>query len=380
MRVPRRTRRDWIVDITCVVLSAVTGGLGLVFTPDLSGPESLLDVTLGIVACVAIWFRRRWPLAVGLVVIVAVPFSAAAGTAAAIALFTVAVHRHARTAVPVTALYIVVNVGYALLRPTPGAPVWLFAILSALTGAALLVWGLYVRARRQLVGSLRERAERAEAEQALRAEQARLAERTRIAGEMHDVLGHRISLIALHAGGLGLHDGLPAEQVTRSAGMIETTAREALSELRDIVGVLRDGSSDGDAARPGMGDIPHLVEDSRRAGAQIALELRVDDAGTIPDQLGRAAYRIVQEGLTNVHRHARGAATTVHLEGGPDRGLRVAVSNRQPLGNGTTPAWSGSGLGLIGLTERVTLAGGTLAHGTEPDGGFAVRADLPWRA
>ena len=174
----------------------------------------------------------------------------------------------ARVALAVAGLYQVAFIGYYLLwyRRYPFWIAWPWALTEF---GALVAWGMYIRARRQLVASLRDRAEQAEAAQELLARQARQAERARIAGEMHDVLGHRVSLMALHAGGLQVRPDLPPEQVRETDGLIWSTAREALEELRGIIGVLRDG--DGaqpgvpSAPQPSLRDIAPLVEESRRA-------------------------------------------------------------------------------------------------------------------
>jgi signal transduction histidine kinase len=239
---------------------------------------------------------------------------------------------------------------------------------------------MYIRARRLLLWTLRERALRAEADQRLHEDQARMAERTRIAREMHDVLAHRISLLALHAGGLEVRPDLPPAQVRETAGLLRSTARQALEELRGVIGVLRDESGQDLIApgpQPTLSDIDRLVEENRAAGRTVDLEMRVQHPGDLPGGLGRDAYRIVQEALTNIGKHASGTAAQVRVTGGPGEGLHVNVRNQQPAQVAARPALPGSGSGLLGLQERVALAGGTLVHG--PDGGeFVVDAELPW--
>lgn len=168
--------------------------------------------------------------------------------------------------------------------------------------------------------SLRDRAERAEAERELRAEQARLGERARIAQEMHDVLAHKVSLIALHAGGLEVNPAVGPEKVESSAELI----------------------------------------------------LPAD----VPVSIGRTVYRIVQESLTNVHKHARDAATDVLVHGAVGEGVTVRVTNIRPVAAGFL--LPGAGAGLVGLRERVDLSEGTLTVGSTPDGGWRVEAWLPW--
>jgi signal transduction histidine kinase len=239
---------------------------------------------------------------------------------------------------------------------------------------------MFVRARRQLLFTLRERALRAEAEQRLHADTARMAERTLIAREMHDVLAHRISLMALHAGALEVQPDLSRE-VRETAELLRLTARQALEELRGVIGVLREEpgrDSPPAAPQPSLSDIPRLIEETRRAGAKIDFEMKVDHPNAAPSMLGRDAYRIVQESLTNIGKHARGTAGRVRVTGAADTGLRVSVRNRLPLHTHPEPALPGSGAGLLGLQERVALAGGSLVHGPDGSGDFVVDAELPW--
>jgi signal transduction histidine kinase len=381
----RRTARDWTLDVACFLLALVAGAVFLLLAMDDAAPLSravlILDITLGVASCVALWWRRRWPLGVALVLLVPAVLSASATGALAVALFTVAVHRQVGAVVAVTGLHLAATAVFFTLRPTKGLPFWLGMALTTAVYAALVAWGMFVRARRQLVWSLRERAERAEAEQRLRAEQARSSERARIAREMHDVLAHRVSLIALHAGGLQMRPDLSPPDVERTAGLIRETARQALEELRSVIGVLRDERGTGpapQAPQPALRDIARLVEDSRRAGAKVDLAMRVDEMDAAPGPLGRDAYRIVQEALTNVNKHARGAATVVCVSGGPGKGLTVTVSSSLPTGNDPVVPLPGAGMGLVGLSERVALSGGTLSHGPSGNGQFVVAAELRW--
>jgi signal transduction histidine kinase len=243
-------------------------------------------------------------------------------------------------------------------------------------------WGMFIRARRQLLLSLRERALRAEADQELHEEQARVAERTRIAREMHDVLAHRISLLALHAGGLELSPDLPPDQVQATAALLRTTARQALEELRSVIGVLRENDEHQRTSatpQPTIRDIGRLVEETRGAGTDIDFEMHVDRVDDVPATLGRDAYRIVQEALTNVSKHAPGSAARVRVTGAPNDGLHITVRNRAPIPAHTAPTLPGSRAGLLGLQERVELAGGTLVVGPNGSGDFIVKAELTWR-
>lgn len=234
-----------------------------------------------------------------------------------------------------------------------------------------LVLGLWINARRQVLAGLRERAERLEREHAARAEQARAAERARIAREMHDVVAHKVSLIVVHAGALEV--GAPDDDTERTAALIRATGREALTDLRAVLGVLRSphAASDQLAPPPVLRDLDRLLRQSRSAG----LVVRRHDEGAarpLPATAERAAYRVVQEALTNVHKHAGGAATDLTLRYLPGC-FEVTVDNAP----GSAEALPGSGLGLVGLRERLALIGGWLHAGPRPDGGFLVHARIP---
>ena len=387
----RRSGRDWTVDVICVVLSAVVGAAFLAATAtDQPAPSAfvlVVDGVFGAVSCAALWLRRRFPVGVAVLTALLSIVSVATAVAATIAMFTVAVHRRMQTALLIGLLNVATAGLFFVVRPQNvrinGEPVawWILMVTTTAMLAAVVAWGMLVRARRQLVVSLRERAERAEAEQRLLADQARQAERARIAREMHDVVAHRVSLITLHAGALQLRSDLPPAEIERTAGLIHTAAHQALEELRDVIGVLHeDGSSElaPAAPQPTVADIARLVEDSRCAGASIELSMDVDDPANAPGGLGRDAYRIVQEALTNINKHAPGTATEVTVSGAAGRGLRVVVRNRLPLSTVSGPAVLGSGRGLVGLAERAALSGGTLEHGPTADGHFLVCADLTW--
>ena len=277
------------------------------------------------------------------------------------------------------------SIAYAWIRPDPGTGPVFSIIVSFLAVGAIVAWGLFARARRQLILSLRDRAERAESERNLLLAQARQSERTRIAREMHDVLGHRISLISLHAGALEFRADKAGPEVAESAAVIRASAHQALQDLREVIGVLRAGEGDEppDRPQPTLADIPDLVEESRRAGMKVVYTCSQAAATGIgadgvkaPDLIARTTYRIVQEGLTNARKHAPGTSVTVTVAGGPGVGVDVTVTNRPPL---VVPeALPGAGQGLVGLAERVTLADGRLEHGWGYNGDFRLSAWLPW--
>jgi signal transduction histidine kinase len=199
---------------------------------------------------------------------------------------------------------------------------------------------------------------------------------------MHDVLAHRLSLLATYAGAIEYRPDAPPEQVARAAGVVRAGAHQALDELREVITVLREDDGDGDGAerpQPGLADLSRLVDESRDAGARIQLDDRVPDPAALPGAAGRTAYRVVQEGLTNARKHAPGEPVQVVIDGRPGGELLVEIRNPLVNGQATGPAIGGSGTGLIGLTERVRLAGGELDH-QAADGEFRLSARLPWPA
>ncbi|MDX3491115.1 histidine kinase [Streptomyces turgidiscabies] len=379
---PRRTARDWVVDFTCFLLAVLVGVLGAVaLAEDPNTPHAVaaVDQWVGALSCAAVWLRRRWPLGLAVAMLAAGLVSGTAGGAGLVALFSLAVHRPFRYVGLVSGASVVVIPFFYWLRPDPDLPYLAAVVLSVLLTATAVGWGMFVRSKRQLTVSLRDRLRRAETEAALRAEQAQRLAREAIAREMHDVLAHRLTLLSVHAGALEFRPDAPREEVARAAGVIRESAHDALQDLREIIGVLRAGDpEEAGRPQPTLAALDLLVTESREAGMKVALDSRVTAPAAVPASIGRTAYRIVQEGLTNARKHAPGAEVTVSLTGAPGDGLTVSVRNPAPPGE--VPHVPGSGQGLIGLTERATLAGGRLEHGTEPDGGFAVRAWLPWGA
>jgi signal transduction histidine kinase len=248
------------------------------------------------------------------------------------------------------------------------------AASSALLTASVVAVGIYVATRRALTAARREQTDRADAERLLRDEQARSAERTRIAREMHDVLAHKVSLIALHAGALELSGGDPV-RVRQGAGLIRVTAREALQELRTVLGVLQAEPGTGSWPEPGepFADLTSLVRASTQAGQRVDLN---DHAGPLPPNTARVVYRIAQEGLTNAHKHAPDAPTTVSVHRGEDGTVTVTVHNTP--GTGEPMDLPGSGSGLVGLAERIRLVGGSLRSGPSGGDGWQLQAVVPW--
>ncbi len=247
-----------------------------------------------------------------------------------------------------------------------------FAFLVGIPALA----GTLLGGRRPMVRLLKERNDYLERARALTAAQARVDERTRIAGEMHDLLGHRLSLISLHAGALELGTADAEPKVSGQARLLRTTAGTALSELRQILGVLGVSSEGLDENSGTRADLAALVDESRRAGVDVTLVWSGGDLDDVDARTRYAVHRAVREGLTNVHRHARTARTTVEVRRGEDRVRAIVVNGPETEVRRTPP---GTRRGLAGLEERSALLGGSFAARATPDRGFQLVVDLPVR-
>jgi signal transduction histidine kinase len=374
----RRSRRDWMVDSVLFVLAIAFGSGSLVSSAShgLGGPLLVVDATGGAALCLALWWRRRYPFALGLASLPILAISSFAGLAGLIILFTVAAYRRWQLAFLVAGLQLALLPAQRALHPQ-GDSLTSYYLGSILGTAAIVGWGMFLRGRRQ---AQRERLRRTQAEQQLRVEQIRHAERARIAREMHDVLAHRISLLSLHAGALEFRPEAPPEEVARAAAVIRASAHQALEDLRAMIGLLRDGA-DGQAPQPPqptLAALPGLLEESRTAGMRVHADVRLPDLAAVPDAIGRHALRIVQEALTNARKHAASAAVDLRVEGAAGEGLTIEVRNPAPVVAAGGTEIPGSGTGLVGLAERATLSGGHLEHGLDEHGDFRLRAWLPW--
>jgi signal transduction histidine kinase len=374
-----RTRR-WIVDAGCVLAAAALGGLFLMGAradePVSSNPPLALDLAVGGVACLGLLLRRRWPVALALALSAAgILFSNVAFGATFIAVFNVAVRRSWRvTAAVAAAHFLPIAILFPLDPATTTRTYVETIVVVGLLDAVLITSGMLVRAQRQLVRSLQERARQAEEGQRLRVEEARHLERERLAREMHDVLAHRISLLAVHAGALEFRKDAPAEQA-QAVGVIRQSAYEAMEDLREVIGMLRESTDDGQRPQPTLTDLPALIEESGRADAPVTFDNRIGDLATVPARIGRHAYRIVQEALTNARKHATRAGVRVTVDGSAGAELTVEVRNTL---SAVAEQFPGAGAGLIGLRERVDLVGGRLEHGRTVGGDFRLQAWLPW--
>ena len=234
--------------------------------------------------------------------------------------------------------------------------------------------GSYIGARRDESKALQERLEAVELQQALVESESRAQERSRIAREMHDVLAHKLTLIKMHAGVLGYRPDLSPEEVGEAARTIEESAGQALTELRVILGQLRQTEGDGvTAPQPTLDEFAGLIEEHRRAGIEVALEQETE--GQPSSTISRQAYRILQESLTNAAKHAPGTAVAVKVSGSESLGLTMEIRN--PLSVAGTRG-EGSRVGLIGLDERARAVGGNLEAGPDGTGDFVVKVWLPW--
>ncbi|MFJ2298812.1 sensor histidine kinase [Oerskovia paurometabola] len=384
---PSRAVLAWVV----LAVGALTALMLWGVLPQESGSRVVLDLGVALVALALaplLWWSRRGartprvtavlagPVGPALVLAALAALSPAATPASTVATLEVARRRPLRVAVLVAAAGFAGHAVQALWRPV-GLPLGWWLLCDAAVHAALVGWGAFAQARAQVVADLRERALRAEREQELRAREARAAERARIAREMHDTLAHRLSLLATVAGALEFRPDTPPAEVARAAGLVRAGVSAALEELREVVGVLR---AEPDALRPasGLADVPRLVEESRVAGVDVDWEQHGDPAG-VPATVQAAAFRAVQEGLTNARRHAPGSPVRVAVVVVPGE-VRVDVSDDGPS-PGNVPSRQGTGTGLVGLRERAGLLRGEVLAGPATGGaGFRLTVSLPWDA
>ncbi|RDG35007.1 sensor histidine kinase [Streptomyces corynorhini] len=421
-------RRSIVLDVGLALVSALECGLeGVYFAQNAALPVSL-GVIFGLLAGSVLVVRRRWPFAVVLVSIAVTP-AEMGYLMAVVGLYSLAASEAPRRIIGSlagmslvgTLIVTFVRARQNVLDTGVDTHRWYVPVVAILMSAGMtappVLLGLYVGARRRLMESLRERADSLEQELSLladraeqRAEWARTEERTRIAREMHDVVAHRVSLMVVHAAALqavALKD--PAKAV-KNAALVGDMGRQALTELREMLGVLRSGEqvaarragnlTSADAAReavplaavglaaaaaaaaaaedgPGMADIEALVGESRDTGMVVELSVR-GESRAYPPEVEQTAYRVVQEALTNVLKHAAGAKVMVRLA---HREAEVAMQvENGPSDSGAHDAGLPSGgNGLVGMRERVTALGGVFVSGETDAGGFRVSAVLPDR-
>jgi signal transduction histidine kinase len=375
--------------VFAVAISVISSMVVLGAASSVPNSESLditplggLSFLAGMGAAVMLVWRHRWPVLVLGIALVPPVLLTSDAMAALIALAALGAARRDHMlwlATPLvfaaTSLALTRDAGwleaaqiFGSFIPDYGVEKAIGVLASAMVFTAIPLLVGIVRGTR---AELRKQEERAAS---LRAEVARQEERSRIAHEMHDVLGHRLSLLSLQAGALEV----TAPAAGEAARTVRTTAKQSLEDLRQVIGVLRDGRDfhlSGPA--PTLIDLPTLIGETRQAGVPVNLTVLVDQAVAAPPQLAMAVYRITQESLTNVLRHAPGAPVEVTIRGGPSVGVALDIANPLPP-PGPVIQSPGSGSGLTGISERVTALGGKVNIGPTTNGMFVVQAWLPW--
>jgi signal transduction histidine kinase len=357
-----------------------------------------IDISLGVLGALSLWWARSHPVAVGILLIIPGTFSITASLSILFGIYHLGAAVRPRVSVPIVVLHVLFALPYHWFAPVPGMTVLGWLVFLPAVYLLILSLGLLARARRQLIDGLRQTALADRELYNAQLSTLRRDEREKIAREMHDVLAHRISLLSVHAGALEFrstaaaepgHRPMTADEVHDAAVVIRENAHLAVEDLRELLLVLRDADSDSNAdsdtagadsalgssrPQPNLADVRGLVDEARGAGQHV--EVRIDNslAGLARESVQRTAYRIVQEGLTNARKHAPHAPVTVIIRRRANR-LRVEVSNPVALGL-TQSEIPGAGAGLAGLAERVRIDGGDLTHGLER-GVFALAGELP---
>ncbi|MEU0110740.1 histidine kinase [Streptomyces sp. NPDC006251] len=411
-------RRSAVFDVSLAVVSALECGLeGFPFARDAGIPVAA-GVVFGLLAGAALLVRRRWPIAVVLVSIAITP-AQMGFVLGVVGLYTLAAAELPRRIIASlagmslvgTLIVTFVKTQQDMVRGDLELGDWFvpFAAVTMSLGftAPPVLLGLYVGARRRLMESLRERADSLERELQLlaeraeeRAEWARNEERTRIAREMHDVVAHRVSLMVVHAAALQAVARKDPEKAVKNAALVGDMGRQALTELREMLGVLRSGGGErreraasvpplaavGVAAAaaasravddegPCLAEIEELVGQSAAAGMVVDLSVE-GDARSYAPEVEQTAYRVVQEALTNVHKHAAGAKTYVRLAHRVSE-IAMQVENEPPEEAASSARLPSGGNGLVGMKERVSALGGVFVSGPTDAGGFRVSAVIP---
>ncbi|MFD7701503.1 sensor histidine kinase [Streptomyces caelestis] len=412
-------RRGAVLDVGLAVVSAVECGLeGVPFAREAGIPVPV-GVVFGLLAGSVLLVRRKWPIAVVLVGVAVTP-AAMGFLLGLVGLYSLAASEVPRRIIGLLAgmqlvgvlVVMFVRMRQDLAKEDVDVGDWLVPFASITTALGMtappLLLGLYVGARRRLMESLRERADSLERELQLlaeraeeRAEWARGEERTRIAREMHDVVAHRVSLMVVHAAALQAVARKDPEKAVRNAALVGDMGRQALTELREMLGVLRSGG-DGERRRerasvplaavgvaaaaaasravdegegPCLSEIEELVGQSAAAGMVVDLSV-VGEARSCAREVESTAYRVVQEALTNVHKHAAGAKTYVRLAYRASE-IAMQVENEPPPEAASSAGLPSGGNGLVGMKERVSALGGVFVSGPTDAGGFRVSAVIP---
>ncbi|CAM5699009.1 sensor histidine kinase [Streptomyces purpurascens] len=412
-------RRSAVFDVSLAVASALECGFeGIPFARDAGIPVAA-GVVFGLLAGSVLLVRRRWPIAVVLVSIAITP-AEMGFLMGIVGLYTLAASELPRRilvslagmSLVATLIVTFVKTRQDMSRGDLDIGDWFvpFAAITMSVGftAPPVLLGLYVGARRRLMESLRERADDLERELQLlaeraeeRAEWARNEERTRIAREMHDVVAHRVSLMVVHAAALQAVARKDPEKAVRNAALVGDMGRQALTELREMLGVLRSGGGErreraasvplaavgaaaaaaaaasraADDEGPCLAEIEELVGQSAAAGMVVDLSVEGDERSYAPE-VEQTAYRVVQEALTNVHKHAAGAKTYVRLAHRVSE-IAMQVENEPAEEAASSARLPSGGNGLVGMKERVSALGGVFVSGPTDAGGFRVSAVIP---
>ncbi|MFG2264974.1 sensor histidine kinase [Streptomyces sp. NPDC048720] len=410
--------RSAVLDGSLALVSAVEcGAEGIPFARDAGVPVSV-GIVFGLIAGSVLLVRRKWPIAVVLVAIAITP-AQMGFLMGIVGLYTLAACELPRRIIVAlagmslvgTMVVTFVRVRQDMARGDLTLGDWFVPFASITTSLGLtappVLLGLYVGARRRLMESLRERADSLERELQLlaeraeeRAEWARNEERTRIAREMHDVVAHRVSLMVVHAAALQAVARKDPEKAVKNAALVGDMGRQALTELREMLGVLRAGEDAGRRAAavplaavgvavaraaskaaeeegPCLSELEELVGQSAAAGMVVDLSVE-GEVRSYAAEVEQTAYRVVQEALTNVHKHAGGAKTYVRLAHRVGE-IAMQVENGPPPepGSASAAGLPSGGNGLVGMRERVLALGGVFVSGPTDVGGFRVSAVIP---
>ncbi|MDQ0404301.1 MULTISPECIES: sensor histidine kinase [unclassified Streptomyces] len=413
-------RRGAVLDVSLGAVSALEcAAEGVPFARD-AGIPLAVGVLFGLLAGSVLVVRRRWPIAVVLVAIAVTP-AEMGFLMGVVGLYTLAASELPRRIIGSlagmsllgTLIVTFVRLRQDMARDGVDLGDWFLPFASIATSLGLtappLLLGLYVGQRRRLMESLRERADSLERELQLlaeraeeRAEWARGEERTRIAREMHDVVAHRVSLMVVHAAALQAVARKDPEKAVKNAALVGDMGRQALTELREMLGVLRSGGGGARAARasvplaavgvaaaaaasraagegesdgPCLSELDELVGQSEATGMVVDLSVEGEER-VYAAEVEATAFRVVQEALTNVHKHAAGAKTYVRLAHRVSE-IAMQVENEPPPEAATSARLPSGGNGLVGMKERVAALGGVFVSGPTDAGGFRVSAVIP---
>lgn len=367
--------------IAALSVAAARGGECLPCDPELRGLDAL-GYGLLIGASLSLAWMRRAPLLVFAANLVLIGLyldldytEAYTGYSVFVAVLAVAAHRPLRTGVAVGAVCIAIV--FVFREPHFGFELLNVVQISAIVFAVAL--GAYLRTRWALMEAQHERARLVAQDAALLRERDLAQERGRIARELHDVVAHAMSVVALQIGGARLTMTRDPARADEALGSAEAATREALSEMRRLLGVLRTGDADDDLApQPGIDGVPALLDGARQAGLRVAHRVE-GDPFPLPATLELSLFRIVQESVTNALRHAGpGADLEVVIRYGEGWVEAEAVNGPSALrAPSAATGGPGGGRGLVGMRERAAIFGGTVTAGPEPGGGYRVRAHLP---